>query len=145
MAREPLDTLLRLRRLEVQDRIRALATAIRAEESPHLARTACAEAIARETAAARSLAERDATLAGFAAWRARAVQALRAAEAQANQTANETQAARAALGDARGAMRAVELALERRKLATEQATQRSAQHALDDATRRPAAAGPATP
>jgi hypothetical protein len=66
MAREPLDTLLRLRRLEVQDRIRALATAIRAEESAHLARTACAEAIARETAAARSLA----TLAGFAAWRA---------------------------------------------------------------------------
>jgi hypothetical protein len=70
MAREPLDTLLRLRRLEVQDRIRALATAIRAEESAHLARTACAEAIARETAAARSLAECDATLASFAAWRA---------------------------------------------------------------------------
>jgi hypothetical protein len=47
------------------------------------------------------------------------------------------QAARVALGEARGAMRAVELAMERRQVEADLAGQRSAQHALDDAARRP--------
>jgi len=136
MARDKLDTLLRLRRLAVQDRMRALAAAIRTEEQACRAQAACAQTIVQETAEARHLAERDAALAGFVPWRARAAQALRDAEAQAIHAGEATQTARAMLGDARGAMRAMELALDRRKAATELATQRATQHALDDATRR---------
>ena len=140
MARDRLDTLLRLRRLAVQERIRDLATAIRTEQQSALTQAACAEAITRETAEAQRLAQRDAALAGFAPWRARATQALRDAEAQVTQAGKATQAARSELGAARGAMRAVELALERRKAGTDLAAQRSAQHAFDDATRRPGGA-----
>jgi len=136
MVRDKLDTLLRLRRLAVQDGMRALAEAIRIEEQACQAQAACAQAIVQETAEARHLADRDATLAGFAPWRARAAQALRDAEAHVAEAGEATQTARAMLGDARGAMRAMELALERRQAATELAVQRSAQHALDDAARR---------
>ena len=137
MARDKLDTLLRLRRLAVQDRIRALAAAMRTEDQACRAQAACAQALVRETAEARTMAQRDAALAGFVPWRARATQALRDAEAQVTHAGEATRTAQAMLGAARGAMRAMELALERRKAAGELATQRSTQHALDDATRRP--------
>jgi len=136
MARDKLDTLLRLRRLALQDRMRALAAAIRTEDQACRAQAACAQTIAQETAHARSLAERDAALAGFLPWRTRATQALRDAEAQVTHAGEATQTAQAALGEARGEMRAIELALDRRNAATDLATQRSTQHALDDATRR---------
>ncbi len=136
MARDTLDTLLRLRRQEVQQQMRALAAAMRAEDQACRIRDTCAATIVQETAEVRVIAERDAALAGFLPWRERATQALRDAEAQAAEAAEATRAARAALGAARGAMRAVELALERRQAETELASQRSAQHALDDATRR---------
>jgi hypothetical protein len=136
MARDRLDTLLRLRRMAVQDRIRDLAAAIRAEEQACLAQAARTAAMARETAEARRLAEHDAALAGFVPWRARATQALLDAAAQVTHAGEATHTARALLGEARGAMRAVELALERRKADADLAEQRSAQHAFDDATRR---------
>ena len=136
MARDKLDTLLRLRRLAVQDRMRALAAAIRTEDQACRAQAACAQTIVRETAATRSMAEHDAALARFLPWRRRATQALRDAEAQVAHAGEATRTAQAMLGQARGAMRAMELALDRRKLATDQATERSAQHALDDATRK---------
>jgi hypothetical protein len=136
MARDKLDTLLRLRRLAVQDRMRALAAAIQAEDRACRAQTACAETIVQETATARSMAERDAALAGFVPWRARATQALRDAEAQVTHAGEATRTAQATLGEARGAMRAMELVLDRRKAAADLATQRLTQHALDDATRR---------
>lgn len=140
MARDTLDTLLRLRRLEVRQQMRVLAVAIRTEEQAQLTRDACADSIVREAAEARSLAEGDAALAGFEPWRAHARQALRDAEAQMVAVADATQAAREALGQARGATRAVELAIERRQVETELAAQRSAQNALDDAARRPGVA-----
>lgn len=136
MARDTLDTLLRLRRLEVREQMRALAAALRTEEQACLARDAWADAILREAAEARSLAARDATLAGFVPWRARAALALRDAEALAAAAGEATQAARVALGEARGALRGVELAVERRQAEADLASQRSAQHALDDAARR---------
>jgi hypothetical protein len=135
MVREPLDTLLRLRKLAVQDQIRALAAALRAEDVAHQARAVWADTIVRETTAARSLAGRDPALDGFIEWRARAVEALRGAEAQVAIAAAQAQTERSALGDARGAMRAVELALERRKVTADEAAQRAAQHALDDTSR----------
>jgi hypothetical protein len=140
MARDPLDALLRLRRLAVREQMRNLAGAIRAEEQAHEAQLACAETITRETAEARSMAERNAAWAGFMLWRARATRALRDAEAQALHAHEATHAARSLLGDARGAMRAVELALDRRTVAAELTAQQVTQHALDDATRRPAVA-----
>ena len=140
MARDTLDTLLRLRRLEVRQQMRALAEAMRAEDQAELTRDACANTMVREAAEARSLAEGDAALAGFEPWRARARQALRDAEGRMVTAAEATQAAREVLGQARGAMRAVELAIERRQVETDLAAQRSAQHALDDAARRPGAA-----
>ncbi len=140
MAHDTLDTLLRLRRLEVRQQMHALATAMRAEEQACRIRDACAATIVQETAEVRVIAERDAALAGFMPWRERATQALRDAEVQAAEAGAATRAARAALGAARGAMRAVELALERRQAETDLASQRSEQHALEDATRRGAVA-----
>jgi len=140
MARDTLDTLLRLRRLEVRQQMRALAVAMRSEEQACRSRDTWAATIQREASEARAMAQRDAALAGFVPWRARATQTLRDAEAQAVAAGEATQAARVALGEARGAMRAVELAIERRQAETELTSQRSAQHALDDATRRSGAA-----
>ena len=137
MARDTLATLLRLRRLEVRQRTSALAAAMRVEEEACRVRDACAAAIVQEAHEVRVIAERDAALAGFLPWRERARQVLRDAEAQAVQAGAATRAAQAALGEARGVARAVELAVERRRAAAELATQRAAQHALDDAARRP--------
>src|SRR5277367_2378069 len=115
MARDTLDTLLRLRRLEVQEQMRALAAALRAEEQACQTRDAGAEAMLREVAEARTMAARDAALPAFVPWRARAAQALRDAEALAAVAGEATRAARAVLGRARGALRGVELAMERRQ------------------------------
>jgi len=140
MARDKLDMLLRLRGLAVQDRMRDLAVALRAEDDAVRARAASAQTLAQETAEARSMANRDAALAGFGPWHVRATQALRDAEAQATAADQATRTAQAALGEARGAVRAIENAVERRNAATDMALQRSTQHALDDATRRPGGA-----
>ena len=141
MARDTLDTLLRLRRLEIRQQMSALAAAMRAEEQACRIRDTWAATIVREAAEARTLAERDAALAGFVPWRARATQTLRDAEAQVVAAGEATGAARVALGAARGAMRAVELAMERRQVEADLAGQRLAQHALEDAARRPGGAG----
>ncbi len=140
MARDTLDTLLRLRRLEARQQMRVLAAAMRSEEQACRIRDTWSATVLRETAEARTMALRDAALAGFVPWSARATQTLRDAEAQAVAAGEATQAARVALGEARGAMRAVELAMERRQAETDLASQRSAQHELDDATRRLGAA-----
>lgn len=140
MARDTLDTLLRLRRLEVRQQMRALGAAMRAEEQACRIRDTWAATIVREATEARTLAARDAALAGFVPWRARATQTLRDAEAQAVAAGEATRAARVALGEARGAMRGVELALERRDVVADLADQRTAQHALEDAARRPGGA-----
>jgi len=137
MARDTLGTLLRLRRLEVRQQTSALAEAMRAEEQACQARDAWAATIVREAAEARAMAERDATLEGYVPWRARAAKSLQDATAQAVAAGEATRLARVALGDARGATRAVELAMERRQVDLDLASQRLAQHALDDAARRP--------
>jgi hypothetical protein len=136
MARDPLDTLMRLRRLGVREQMRDLAAAIRGEEQADLAHRACVETVARETAEARSMAERGTPLAGFVLWHARAVLTQRDAETQVARARETTNAARALLGDARSAMRAVELAIDRRQAAADLTAQRSTQHVMDDTTRR---------
>ena len=136
MARDQLEMLLRLRRLAVQDRMRELALAMRTEEAAGRTQAAAAQTLAQETAKARSMAESDAALAGFVPWRARATQAVRDADAQLRFAGEANRTAQTMLGEARGAVRAMELAIERRNAATELGVQRSTQHALDDATRR---------
>jgi hypothetical protein len=137
MARDRLDALLRLRRLAVHDGIRGLAASIRAEAAAYRQHAACTAAMAREIAEARSLAACDAALTRFAMWHPQAARALADADTQVKRAGELTRTAQALLGDARGDMRAVELALARRQAETDLATQRSAQHALDDAARRP--------
>jgi hypothetical protein len=136
MARDPLDTLLRLRRMAVQDRMRGLAASISMEDQACRTFAVHTETMKREIAEARSLMARDARLAGHAAWHPPAAQALTEAGARVVQAGEQTSAARVALGDARGAMRAVELELESRKAEADLGAERIAQHALDDATRR---------
>ncbi len=140
MARDRLDILLRLLRMAVQDRIRDLAAAIRTEDQAVLTQAARAEAITLETVEARRMALSDAGLAGFLPWHARASHALRDADAHVIHAGEATGEARSQLGEARGAMRAVELAMDRRKAEADLATQRAEQHAFDDATRRPGGA-----
>jgi hypothetical protein len=140
MAGDTLGTLLRLRRLEVRQQMSALAVAMRAEEQACRTRDGWAATIVQEATEARAMAERDATLEGYVPWRARAAQSLRDATAQATAAGEATRVAQVALGEARGATRAVELAVERRQVDIDLASQRSAQHALDDAARRPGGA-----
>lgn len=140
MARDQLAMLLRLRRLAVQDRMRELALAMRTEEAAGRTRAATVQTLAQETAKARSMAQSDGALAGFVPWRARATQAVRDAEAQLAFAGQASRTAQTMLGEARGAVRAMELAIERRDAGTALEVQRSTQHALDDATRRPGGA-----
>jgi hypothetical protein len=123
--------------MAVHDSMRGLAASISIEDQACRTHAAYVESMRREIADARSLMVRDARLVGHAAWHRQAAQALTDAGGRMEQAGEQTRAARAALGDARGAMRAVELEMETRKAEAELGAERAAQHALDDATRKP--------
>ena len=68
MTRDPLEALLRLRRMAADEARRGLAECLRIESEAAAAVAAIEAAIARETAAATSLAAGDAEVEAFAAW-----------------------------------------------------------------------------
>jgi hypothetical protein len=125
MARDPLATLARLRRLAVSEARRDLAAAIGAEGAA-IARATAAEA-ALETEA------RDADPASYAAWlpRGLVIAATEAGRAEAAIQAAERM--RIALAEARAAERAVEHVAERRAAEAAKAAERRAQAMLDEA------------
>lgn len=132
MAGGTFDALLRIRRLAVDAAARELGAAIRAGDQARQARAALTEAMAREQAVGRAMAASDPALVPFAAWQARARRGLEEAAARERQAEDAITAAREALGAARGAARAIELAIARRTAAAAQAAAHAAQLELED-------------
>lgn len=135
MPRDPLDPLLRIRRMAQDEAVAALSRSLQAEtDAENLAKQADRQ-IAAETAAASAVDGDDSVVEAFAAWlpgaRHRAAQANVARERAAADVAR----ARAALTMARAAREAVAALIAQR--ASEQAAAAAGreQNALDDATR----------
>lgn len=139
---DPLKTVLRLRRVTVDDAKRALGAVLRAEDAA-LARAAAAEALINEEAeAAADLAAGDDAVEAFATWlpvgRARAA----AARAEHEQYRSEVAMARAGLTTAMAAAEAAENLVKRRDAEHAAVTMRREQAAMDEVAAR-AAGGPA--
>ena len=132
MTHDPLESLLRLRRLAVDQTRRGLADCLRLESEAAQSASAIEAAIAHETDVASSLAADDADVEAFAAWlrRIRPKQhAVHAAEAEAEAA---TVQARLVLAAARAAVRAAEEMLEQHAAARLREVEQKAQRELDE-------------
>ncbi len=125
MARDPLVTLARLRRLAVSEAKRDLAEALLAED----------EALTRAAAAEAALtAEAETTEPGaYAAWLPRGLAVAQAEATRAAAARRATERRRIALADARAAERAVEILAARQAAEAARAEDRLAQARLDEA------------
>ncbi len=135
MARNPLETLMRLRRAELDEARRALAEVIEAEEAARRARDNAEAAIVEETRIA-AQSETDGDVERFARWLQRGRARLKAAEIALAEAADATTHKRAELNLVRAAVESTENLLERRQSEAEDAQRRAAQRALDDAALR---------
>ena len=143
MTQDPLESLLRLRRLAVDEARRGLADCLRAESQAAEALAALEAAIERETDVAADLSAGDAEVEAFAAWLRRMrpkQQAAHAAEAQAEAA---TAQGRAILAAARAAVSAVEDMLAEHTAERKAEAQRQAQHEIDEAVQRRSGTGSA--
>jgi len=136
MKRDPLDALMRLRRIAADKARRDLADCLRAESDATAAVEAIAALIEHEAEVATDLAAGDAEVEAFAAWLRRMRPQQRAAEIAAEETTADTAEARAALAMARAAVRAVEEMQAHHADAARAAAERAAQRELDEAARR---------
>lgn len=136
MKRDPLDSLLRLRRLTEDHARKELADCIRTEGQAGAAVAAIEAEIDRETDLATSLTASDADVEAYAAWLRRIRPNQRAAHASEDAAAVETAEARTVLSMARTAVRAVEEILERQKAAERSDAERQSQREIDEAAAR---------
>jgi hypothetical protein len=104
MKRDPLESLVRLRRLAADEARRGLADCLRDEEAAAHAVAAIEADIERETEAAANLATSDAEVEAFAAWLRRIRPIQYAAHVAVDRTEAETVRARAVLAAARSAV-----------------------------------------
>jgi len=143
MTQDPLESLLRLRRLAVDEARRGLADCLRAESQAAEALAALEAAIERETDVAADLSAGDAEVEAFAAWLRRMrpkQQAAHAAEAEAEAA---TAQGRAILAAARAAVSAVEDMLAEHTAERKAEAQRQAQREIDEAAQRRSGTGSA--
>jgi flagellar export protein FliJ len=136
MKRDPLDALMRLRRIAADKARRDLADCLRAETEAAEGVAAIAASIEHEAEVATDLAAGDAEVEAFAAWLRRTRPQQRAAEIAVEEATADTAEARAALGMARAAVRAAEEMQAHRADAARAAAERAAQRELDEAARR---------
>jgi flagellar export protein FliJ len=136
MKPDPLESLLRLRRIAVDKARHDLADCLRAESEVQARVAAIAASIEHEAEVATDLSTGDAEVEAFAAWLRRIRPTQRAAEAAAEQAAAEAAEARAALAMARAAVRAVEEIQSHHADAARAEAERAAQRELDEAARR---------
>ncbi len=136
MSHDPLEALLRLRRMAADEARRGLAECLRAEGEAAGAVATIEAAIARETEAATSLAAGDAEVEAFAGWLRRIRPKQRAALAAAEVAETATTQARGVLGAARAGVEAVEKTLEKRAALERAETERRAQSEIDEAAQR---------
>jgi len=142
MKRDPLEALLRLRRVAVDKARHDLADCLRAESEARANVMVITASIEREAEVATDLSSGDAEVEAFAAWLRRIRPTQRAAEAAADEATAETAEARAALAMARAAVRVVEEMESHHADAARAEAERAAQRELDEAARRGATALP---
>ena len=136
MSRDPLETLVRLRRGVVEDARRALAACLEAEDAASRAMRCAETAIFREQEAAGGLDTSDGAVEAFAAWLPQGRQAVaKARDAHADAGAATVQA-RAVLAAARASAEAADRLLASRAAVRAAAADRHAQTALDEAAAR---------
>ncbi|MGC1413201.1 MAG: hypothetical protein WA864_30155 [Acetobacteraceae bacterium] len=136
MSHDPLEALLRLRRLAADEARRGLAECLRAEGEAAVAVATIEAAIDCETEAATSLAAGDAEVEAFAAWLRRIRPKQRAALAAAEAAEAATTQARGVLGATRAAVQAVEETLEKQAAVVRAEAERRAQAEIDEAAQR---------
>jgi len=136
MTEDPLESLLRMRRIAADEARRGLAESLRVESEATKAVAAIESAIEQETEVAASIAAGDAEVEAFAAW-LRRIRPRRDAAYVAEQAAEaETARARIVLGAARAAVRAVEEILQEHAAAAQAEAERRAQAELDEVAQR---------
>jgi flagellar export protein FliJ len=136
MMHDPLEALLRLRRLAVDEARRGLAECLRVESEAASAVAAIEAAVHCETEVAASLSAGDAEVEAFAAWLRRIRPKQRAAHAAEEEAETATVSARAVLGAARAAVRAAEEMLEKHAAAVHAEAERRAQGEIDEVAQR---------
>ncbi len=137
MARDPLPSLLRLRRLARDAALRDLAATLRAEADASQAVAALENAIARETEAAAALTGDDGVVEAFGRWLRGAHQHLAAATAVRDGASAEVDLARAVLAAARSSALAAEEILDAQEAAARVHTARGEQRTRDDIAGQP--------
>ena len=136
MNRDPLEALLRLRRIAADEARRGLAECLRTEGEAAAAVATIEAAIDRETEAATSLAAGDAEVEAFAAWLRRILPKQRAALAAAEAAEAATTQVRGVLGAARAGVQATEETLEKRAVVLRAEAEHKAQNEIDEAAQR---------
>jgi flagellar export protein FliJ len=136
MTQDPLESLLRLRRLAVDDARRGLSECLRAEGEAAQAVAAIEAAIEHETDVAASLSTGDAEVEAFAAWLRRIRPKQHAAHAAEAQAGAATAQGRAILAAARAAVSAVEDMLAEHAAERMAEGQRQDQREIDEAAQR---------
>jgi flagellar export protein FliJ len=136
VSRDPLEALLRLRRIAADEARRGLAECLRTEGEAAAAVATIEAAIDRETEAATSLAAGDAEVEAFAAWLRRILPKQRAALAAAEAAEAATTQARGVLGAARAGVQATEETLEKRAVVLRAEAEHNAQNEIDEAAQR---------
>ncbi len=135
MPRDPLQTVLRLRRIANDEARRAVSDAVAQETVAQRVADMVEDEIARETALACKLEADDAAVETFGAWLTCARQRAEATRDAAERAEAETARARAALNLTRAGLEAAEALVAGRLDAASAAQARREQHALDDLTR----------
>jgi flagellar export protein FliJ len=134
--RDPLTSLLRLRRTTVDAARQDLAACLAAEDAAARTVAELKAAVAREMEAASSLAADDADVEAFAAW----LRQIRPRQAEAHAAHDRARAnttrSRAALASARAAERAAEMMLDKRVAEQRAEAERREQHTLDEVALR---------
>lgn len=136
MTRDPLETLLRLRRLAVDQARRGLADCLRIESEAAHAVAEIEAAIEHETEVAANLASDDAEVEAFAAWLRRIRPKQHAAHAAEAEAELATAQGRAFLAAARAGVRAAEEMLEEHAAAIREEAEHKAQRDIDEAAQR---------
>lgn len=132
---DPLDTVLRIRRMALDDAVRCMAACLRAEDSAGQAAKAAKAAdaaIEAECESAADLAGEDAAVAAFAAWLPVGRACAAACYAALETAVAETGRARAAMTITRAAAEAASSLADRRAAERKMAVERRAQAVLDE-------------
>jgi flagellar export protein FliJ len=136
MTHDPLEALLRLRRLAVDQTRRGLADCLHAEAEAAQSVAAVEAAIEHEIEVATNLASGDAEVEAFAAWLRRIRPQQHAALAVEAQAEAATAQARAILAAARAAVRAAEAMMEKHAAERLAEADRHEQRAIDETAQR---------